>query len=140
MLFIASPPTNISDIFFKNPKLFGFSKIVEYLDGVVCIILTLFSIHNLFNNEGVFCSSSLASTNVCPEEREHHISNPKISKLIVVTDTMTLFGLKSIIFFIPIIKLLRFLCVIFTPFGFPVEPDVYIKYANVFGSMSISIF
>ena len=106
------------------------STIIENLDGVVCIIFTLFSKHNLFNNTGLFCSSSFAKTKVCPDVNAHHISNPNISKHIVVTETITLSSEKSMIFFIPFTKLFKFLFVTITPFGFPVEPDVYIKYAK----------
>ena len=53
----------------------------------------------------------------------------------VVKETITFLELKSISFFIPFTKLCRFLCVIITPFGFPVEPEVYIKYANVLESI-----
>ena len=93
-------------------------------------MFTLFSKHNLFNNAGVFCSSSFATTSVNPDVSEHHISNPNISKQIVVTDTIILFSLNSICCFVPFIKLFKFLFVIITPLGNPVEPDVYIKYAN----------
>ena len=84
----------------------------------------LFAKHNLFKATTSFCSSSSAKTSVRPKHKEHHNSNPKISKQIVVSETQTLSGLKSIAFFMPSTKLCKFLCVIITPLGFPVEPDV----------------
>ena len=104
--------------------MFFSSNIVENLEGVVCIIFTLLSKHNLFSNSGEFCSSSLAITNFKPKHNEHHSSNPNISKQIVVTDTIVLFLLKSINSFIELTKLPKFLWLILTPLGFPVEPDV----------------
>ena len=92
-------------------------------DGVVFIKSTLFFLHNSFNNIGLFCSWLSANTTFNPLQTGNKLSTTNISKLIVVIDT-TVFPFIGVILFIEYIKLTTLLCLIITPFGFPVEPDV----------------
>jgi hypothetical protein len=59
-----------------------------------------------------------------PFVRGRRVSNPNISKDIVVNDNIRSLSLKGIISVIPFIKFITALLGMVTPLGFPVEPDV----------------
>ncbi|MNI47072.1 hypothetical protein D3C73_1015690 [compost metagenome] len=64
-----------------------------------------------------------------PLDNGTHVSKTKISKDIVVRQSMLFPGVKLISLAIASMKLCTAWWVIMTPFGFPVDPDVYMTYA-----------
>ena len=106
----------------KNREFSSFNN-KSNLEGVVCITFTLCFKHNEFNKIGLFCSASLASIIQEPTHKGNKDSNTKMSKHIVVTETIFLF-LKGITSQVPKIKFVTFTCFTITPLGFPVEPEV----------------
>ena len=125
----ASPPINKICIFCKYSSAKLYLSIKRKRDGVICKISILWNLINSKSILGEFCSSCDANIIVFPNASATHVSNTKISKLIVVKHNILFPRLKSILLLIPKIKLSKDFLLISTPLGFPVEPDVYITYA-----------
>ena len=126
----ASPPIIISFTPRSFPSIPSSPNSICALVGVSCIISTPLSLTKSPRAFISTCSSSLAITTVSPFDSATRLSSTNMSKHTVVTHSILFPLSNSILSPKPSIKLLTPLFFIFTPFGFPVDPDVYITYAR----------
>ena len=139
---IQSPDSITSRIESNSSSFVSFFKTVNICinDGTEFHTDTLYFVIIFFQWAGFVYLSTDGTTTVPPTESSPNISYTDKSKLSCAMFNTTSFSVTLYLIFISSIVLTAALCEMATPFGFPVEPDVYMIYAREFSSATGNSF